>query len=57
MATAALPSSFSEEVRVDSQGDIRLGVTQPLADRDDVHTGINQLIGMGVPQAPQAERQ
>jgi hypothetical protein len=32
-----------EQVRVDAQGNVRLGVTEALRDRDDVHTFIDQL--------------
>ena len=50
MAAAALLSSFLNRVGVDAQGDVRLGVPQALADRDDIHTRVDQLGGAGVPQ-------
>ena len=47
MAAAALLSSFLNRVGVDAQGDVRLGVPQALADRDDIHTRVDQLGGVG----------
>lgn len=50
MAAAALPSSFLNRVGIDPQGNVRLGVAEPLADCHDIHAGINQLAGVGMPQ-------
>jgi hypothetical protein len=41
---------FLEQVGVDAQGDIGLGVTHALADRHDVDVSVDQLAGVSVPQ-------
>jgi hypothetical protein len=41
---------FAEQVSVNPQGDIRLGVTEPLADGDDIDVLVDQLAGVSVPQ-------
>jgi hypothetical protein len=39
---------LSEQVRVYSQGNVRLGVPQAFADGHDIHAGINELARMRV---------
>src|SRR5262249_6262229 len=42
---------LAEAMRVDAQGDCRRGMAQALADGRDVHPGVDQLRGVGVPQS------
>ena len=41
---------LAEQVCVDTQSDVRLGVAKALADRHDVDASIDQLAGVSVPQ-------
>ncbi len=41
---------FPEQVRVGAQGDVRLRLSEPMADGDNIDTGIDQLAGVRMPQ-------
>jgi hypothetical protein len=41
---------FAEQVSVDAQRDVWLGVPEALADRDNIDARIDGLAGVGVPQ-------
>jgi hypothetical protein len=46
-----LAAILPEHMGIDLQRDARIGVPEALADRHDVHAGVDELRGVRVPQA------